>query len=528
MPARVEATTGRRVSAMSRNAIVAVAGVWLALGGRAEAAGESGSTIYSEGIVGEVPPCAACHGSRAEGLGDFPRLAGLPSAYVLDQLMLYRAGERSNAAMRTSVQRLDADGMQAVSDYVASLDDAPYLPAPEASADVLAAGARLVTLGKWSDGVPACRDCHGSGLRGGGPALPGLAGQPQAYLLGQLEAFRNGSRPGGPLEIMGRLAARLEPAEMNAAAAYAASLREEQVAEVPRGETSAWQPRAQNSDDFEPPPESALPANPEDAAAVLLGERIFMDTPRYAPQFAGNVLSCRNCHTDRGRNAVSSPMWAAVPQYPKYRSKNDTVNTLEMRIQGCFRYSQNGTPPPAGSDELVALMTYMNWLATGLPIGIRPKASGYPPLSAPAAEPDRRRGEAVYTASCAMCHGENGQGSVVAGEQVIPPLWGPQSYNWGAGMHQPDKAAAFIYTNMPYGAVGTLTAQQAWDVAAWIDSHPRPQDPRFTDSVQETREQYHAGHEYDFYGTAPDGMTLGAPGTLDAWEAGRPPPSGER
>jgi thiosulfate dehydrogenase len=393
---------------------------------------------------------------------------------------------------------------------------------------VLSAGALLVTLGKWSDGVPACRDCHGAGLRGGGPALPGLAGQPQAYLLGQLEAFRSGARPAGPLGIMGRLAAGLEPAEMEAAAAYAASLREEQVAEVPRGERSAWQPRAQSGDEFEPPPESALPASPEDAAAVLLGERIFLDTPTYAPQFAGNVLSCRNCHTDRGRSAVSSPMWAAVPQYPKYRSKNDTVNTLEMRIQGCFRYSQNGTPPPAGSDELVALMTYMHWLATGLPTGIKPKASGYPPLAAPEAEPDRRRGEAVYAASCAVCHGETGQGSVVAGEQVIPPLWGPQSYNWGAGMHQPDKAAAFIYANMPYGAAGTLTVQQAWDVAAWIDSHPRPQDPRFTDSVQKTRELYHAGHKYDYYGAAPDGMTLGAAGTLEAWEAQRSPPSGER
>jgi thiosulfate dehydrogenase len=493
----------------------------------AHADGESGAEIYAQGLAGAVPACATCHGANGEGVGEFPRLAGLPSSYVSSQLAAYRNRERPNEVMRAIVEPLDAGQMQSVADYVASLS-APYLPAPAAPADVLAAGARLVTLGKWSEGVPACRDCHGPALLGGGPALPGLAGQPEGYLLGQLEAFRAGSRPAGPLGIMGRIAARLDPAEMRAAAAYTASLREDETTEVPRGETSDWEPHAQNADGFEPPPESALPPRPEDAAAVLLGENIFLDTPRYAPGYAGNVLSCRNCHTDRGRNPVSSPMWAAVPIYPKYRSKNRTVNSLAMRIEGCFRYSQNGTPPPPDSKEIVALMTYMNWLATGLPMGIQPKASGYPDLAAPEAEPDRLRGKEVYADSCAVCHGEDGQGRVVADAQVMPPLWGPQSYNWGAGMHTLDNAAAFVYANMPYGATGTLTPQQAWDVAAWLDSQPRPQDPRFTETVEKTHELYHKGHVHDYYGTAPDGVTLGAPGTLEAWQQKNdaPPPAG--
>jgi thiosulfate dehydrogenase len=483
----------------------------------AYADGESGAAIYAQGVAGAVVACATCHGAQAEGVGAFPRLAGLPAPYVWGQLVAYRDGQRPNEVMKAIVQPLDAAQMQAVADYVATLS-APYLPAPQADADALAAGARLVALGKWSDAMPACRDCHGPALLGGGPALPGLAGQPQAYLLGQLEAFRDGSRPAGPLGIMGRIAARLDPAEMSAAAAYAASLREDEIAEVPRSGNNDWRPHAQDPDEFEPPPDSALPLNHEDAAAVLLGERIFTDTPKYAAQYSGNVLSCRNCHTDRGRNRFSSPMWAAVPIYPKYRGKNRTINSLAMRIEGCFLYSQNGTPPPADSDEMVALMTYMGWLATGMPIGIEPKASGYPALPEPAAEPDRRRGEAVYTDNCALCHGEDGQGRVVAGAQVMPPLWGPESYNWGAGMHTLDNAAAFVYANMPYGAAGTLTMQQAWDVAAWLDSQPRPQDPRFTQSVQKTRELYHKGHVYEYYGAAPDGLTLGAPGTLEAWE----------
>ncbi len=496
---------------MKRIASVAAAGLWLGGCGVLQAAEGMGAAIYSLGSGHGVPACAACHGDRAQGLGDVPRLAGLPALYLANQLAAYSNGSRPSDAMKAAVEGLDAARIRAVTDYLAELPAPRQPPGPPLAADTAAAGARLVILGKWSDGVPACRDCHGPGLRGGGPSLPGLAGQPQGYLLGQLEAFRSGSRPAGPLGIMGRIAARLDPSELEATAAYAASSAEDDALAMWRSDAAGWQPHAQSAESFEPPPESALPANPEDAAAVMLGERIFSDTPANAPQFTGNDLSCRNCHTDRGRHPASSPMWAAVPAYPKYRAKNRTVNTLEMRVQGCFSYSENGTPPPADSSELVALMAYMHWLASGLPVGVELEASGYPPLPAPGAEPDRRRGRVVYQASCAICHGGAGQGSVVAGKPVIPPLWGPRSYNWGAGMHELDKAAAFIRANMPYGAAGTLTVQQAWDVAAWIDSQPRPQDPRYTGDVGKTRALYHAGSRYDYYGTAPDGVTLGAP-----------------
>ncbi len=482
--------------------------LWLCSIGGAYAQNEAGARLYAQGVAGKVAPCVACHGANGEGLGEFPRLAGLPSQYVLAQLTAYRDGKRSNDVMSALAKPLGARQMQAVADYVATLS-APYLPTPAASAEVLAAGARLVAIGKWSDNMPACRDCHGPSLLGGGPAIPGIAGQPQAYLLAQLNAYRNGTRPAGPLGIMARIASRLDAAELDAAAAYAASLREGEEAIAPRGARGDWQPHAQDPDAFEPPPDYALPARPEDAAAVLLGERIFTDTAKYAPKYAGNSLSCRNCHTDRGRNPVSGPVWAAVPVYPQYRPKDRLVNSLAIRIEGCFRYSQNGTPPPADGEEMVALMTYMGWLATGLPIGIQPKAAGYPALAAPSIAPDRQRGKSVYAENCALCHGADGQGRMVAGAQVMPPLWGPQSYNWGAGMHTVDNAAAFVYSNMPYGAPGTLTVQQAWDVAAWLNSQPRPQDPRFTESVEKTHELYHKNHANEFYGTAPDGVVLG-------------------
>jgi thiosulfate dehydrogenase len=184
---------------------------------------------------------------------------------------------------------------------------------------------------------------------------------------------------------------------------------------------------------------------------------------------------------------------------------------MQMRIQGCFRFSENGTAPPADSREITALVTYFHWLATGLPVGIKPKAVGYPKLAAPKQTPSPERGAKIYAARCAMCHGDDGQGRSASGKSVFPPLWGPQSFNWGAGMHQVNLSAAFIKSNMPYGAADTLGEQEAWDVAAYVNSRPRPADPRFTESVEKTRQLFHASHEYDYYGREVDGKLLGAP-----------------
>lgn len=493
---------------------LAVAGLLAAgLAASARAQALSGKTLYHT--------CASCHGARAEGGGQFPRLAGLPAAYLSAQLQHFRNGARANAVMAPTAKGLDDLQIRALAAYLAALKPT-YAAASKPAGPAAAAGALLAAAGDPAKGVPACRDCHGPGLEGGGPDIPALAGQPAAYLAAQLAAYKAGSRPGGPLDLMHRIASALDPAQMHEVAAYSAALQPGERVQIPRPAMSAWKPRAQNPDDFTPPPVTALPAQPQEREAVLLGEQIFEDTPKYAAKYVDNRLSCRNCHLEGGRSAVSAPMWAAVPRFPMYRGKNKLVNTLAMRIQGCFRYSENGTPPPAESPVMVAVLTYMHWMASGLPLGIKPKASGYPKLAAPQEPPNRARGEAVYAAHCAVCHAGDGQGRRVAGAQVFPPLWGPHSFNWGAGMHRVDTAAAFVHANMPLGTAGSLTTQQAWDVAAWLDSQPRPQDPRFGGDLEQTRAHFHKNHADDFYGQTVDGLTLGAPGTLERWAKTHP------
>lgn len=259
---------------------------------------------------------------------------------------------------------------------------------------------------------------------------------------------------------------------------------------------------------FRPPPRDAIPSGPY-GDMVRLGRDIFRDTGKYAPAFVGNELRCSNCHLDAGRLAGASPLWAAWVAFPAYRAKNKHVNTFAERLQGCFRFSMNGKAPPLGDKVLVALETYSAWLAHGAPVGADMPGRGYPGLPKPTSAPDYGRGQAVYRAHCALCHGADGQGQSAGGVVVFPPLWGANSYNWGAGMHMVNAAAAFIKANMPLGLGGTLSDQDAWDVALFVDSHERPQDPRFVGSVAETRHRFHDS-PWSMYGQTVAGHVLGS------------------
>ena len=87
-------------------------------------------------------------------------------------------------------------------------------------------------------------------------------------------------------------------------------------------------------------------------------------------------------------------------------------------------------------------------------------------------------GAQLYASKCQSCHQANGSGAAVPGATSIPALWGAQSYSVGASMARVERAASFIAHNMPLGLAGTLTTQEAFDIAAYVNSHPRPDLPR--------------------------------------------------
>ncbi|MGE6741140.1 c-type cytochrome [Allorhizobium pseudoryzae] len=271
---------------------------------------------------------------------------------------------------------------------------------------------------------------------------------------------------------------------------------------------------------FLPPSDAEIPEGPF-GDAVKRGRDIFMNTSTNAGDYVGNGLSCSNCHMDAGRQPMSSPMWAAWTRYPMYRRKNDQINTMEDRVMGCFTFSMNaqhsvaGGPPPYGSDIYRDLESYFYWLATGAPTNVALEGTGFGKVEKTELSYSPERGAEVFTANCAVCHGADGQGQADAnGRTVFPPLWGAGSYNWGAGMARIDTAAAFIKHNMPLSQPGKLTDQEAWDVAAFIDSHERPKDPRQGDmTIEENRQRFHDGDQI-YYGQVVNGVLLGT-GTPD-------------
>ncbi len=228
----------------------------------------------------------------------------------------------------------------------------------------------------------------------------------------------------------------------------------------------------------------ALPADvaalPRDKYGELVrqGYAIFTDTPRFAARYSGNALSCTHCHLDAGRRPNAAPMSAAWGMYPAFSAKADRVITLGERIQQCFRFSIDGVPPPLDSHEVLALSTYMQWLARGQPVGVAPPGRGFPTVARTGVDPDPLRGKALYAARCAGCHGARGEGTFSAdGKTVVPPLWGLNSFNKGAGMHRADLLAGFVKANMPLDNPN-LGDQEALDLAAWIVMQERGPDPR--------------------------------------------------
>ena len=206
--------------------------------------------------------------------------------------------------------------------------------------------------------------------------------------------------------------------------------------------------------------------------SVALGSRLFHETPVYAADFGPGRISCSNCHLEGGTAPFASPMVGIAPTFPVYSKRAGRAITLADRIEECMTRSENARPLPADSNELRGLLAYIASL-TPPPQALRgpPRAlAGRGLLALPALVPDPVHGAAVYAGQCAGCHGTDGQGT----RRAFPPLWGATSFNDGAGMHGVDKMAAFVRVNMPHNRKGILSAQEAYDVAAYIHAQPRP------------------------------------------------------
>lgn len=240
---------------------------------------------------------------------------------------------------------------------------------------------------------------------------------------------------------------------------------------------------------YDPPSVHSLPATPENEL-IRFGWQLVVETPRLigksatdpAKRFAGNDLACTQCHLNAGLKPYAAPLVSTFASFPMI--VNDQVLSLAERVNGCMIRSMNGRPLPEDGREMNAFIAYMRYLGKNTPEAVRVAGMGLKSLPTAAQTPDRVRGEKLFVQLCASCHGANGLGQRRLSPEIgfaAPPLWGDESFNAAAGMSRIDIAAAFIRSNMPHHINykdPLLTEQQAWDVAAYFTSQPRPPAPR--------------------------------------------------
>lgn len=178
-----------------------------------------GQQIAAQGTPQGVAACIGCHGASGEGNAAFPRIAGTGQAYLQAQLDAFADGSRKNPIMQPFAQKLSAPERTSLAMYYSQLK-APFLSSDTASPTSDDAGAWLATRGRWTDQLPACAQCHGPGGSGVGAQFPPIAGLPVAYLTEQLQAWKAGTRPPGPLGLMPAVAHKLSDKDIDAVAAY--------------------------------------------------------------------------------------------------------------------------------------------------------------------------------------------------------------------------------------------------------------------------------------------------------------------
>lgn len=215
-------------------------------------------------------------------------------------------------------------------------------------------------------------------------------------------------------------------------------------------------------------------------SVILYGKQLIDSTSKYLGPHGvvasiTNGLNCSSCHLESGTKLHTFNFMAVASTYPKFRERSGRIESVEFRINECLQRSLNGKKIDSLSKEMRALVAYIKW--TGIDINPAIAKTKELPFLERAADPER--GKLIYLAKCKSCHGENGGGVLIQDSlrYVYPPLWGEHSYAVSAGMFRITKLASFIKYNMPFGATfekPQVTDAEAWDLAGYITSQPRP------------------------------------------------------
>jgi thiosulfate dehydrogenase len=254
-------------------------------------------------------------------------------------------------------------------------------------------------------------------------------------------------------------------------------------APVATASAPAPEPVSVKSDFWKAPNISEIPAG-EKGDLIRYGREIVVNTAHYfGPE--GTVkkinkgMNCQNCHLEGGTKPYANNFGAVAATYPMMRARSGKLETVEMRVNDCFERSLNGEKLPETSKEMQAIKAYILWLGKDNPKGKKPEGTGIVELPYLDRAADAKKGKELYAQKCAHCHGQDGAGQKNGkGGFTFPPLWGDESYNTAAGLYRLSRFAGFVKVGMPQGAGHDnimLSDAEAWDIAAFVNSQPRPE-----------------------------------------------------
>lgn len=223
-------------------------------------------------------------------------------------------------------------------------------------------------------------------------------------------------------------------------------------------------------------------ATAEYGRQILRQTALFLGPDQADPdqRYSGTRMACASCHIEIGTAPGTLSLLPTSNRYPRFSGRDGGERDLRDRINGCMQRSMNGRVLPRNSLEMIAMEAYILNLGDQFAaMGETRRAADEPSAFVePQRMADVEAGRLVYEERCLLCHGEDGAGLKATPDledgYLFPPLWGPDSFNNGAGMHRVLTAGRFIKARMPLGETD-LSNDQAFDVAAYINSQPRPE-----------------------------------------------------
>ena len=227
-----------------------------------------------------------------------------------------------------------------------------------------------------------------------------------------------------------------------------------------------------------------IPRDSDSGKLIWYGHELIANTsyylgPKGTVAHISNGMNCQNCHLDGGTLPYGNNYGKVYSNYPQFRARNNGMQSIYDRVNDCFERSLNGIALDSNTHEMKAIYAYMKWLGNGIPKGVAKGGTSLMKIKYLDKAADPLAGREVYINKCQSCHGKEGQGQInLEGTGYIyPPLWGEHSYNDGAGLYRISSFAGFAKNNMPFGTDyhdPKLTDKEAWDIAAFVNSQPRP------------------------------------------------------